>query len=272
MKKISISLLFAISIMAFSCNSDKTLTNQGEEQPRIEPVRVMRLDYQSIARNIEHSSNLLAFEEIHLAPASPGRVEDIYVEIGSRVSKGQVLVQMDRTQLHQAEVQLRLLEADFKRLDTLQKVGSIPQQQYDQLKAQVEITRTNVEFLKQNTRMLAPFSGVVAGKYFEPGEMFTGAPNTQVGKAAVLTLVQTNKLKAMVQVSERFVPFIKQGMEVSLRADVYPGEVFVGVVSRIHPTVNPLTRTFMVELVVPNANEKLRPGMFTRASIDIKEV
>ena len=47
-----------------------------------------------------------------------------------------------------------------------------------------------------------------------------------------------------------------------IRTDVYPGEVFRGKVFRIHPTVNPATRTFTVEIKVPNKDRKIRPGMF----------
>lgn len=257
---------------AISCSQSSSDQSANQTAARVEPVRTMILDYQTIARSVEYTATLQAYEEIHMAPASPGRIEKIFVEVGNRVNKGDLLVQMDRTQLHQAEVQLRTLQADFRRFDTLQKVGSIAQQQYDQLKSQLEILQANVDFLRENTKLQAPFNGVVSGKYFESGEMFSGAPNTMVGKAAIISLVQIDRLKAVVPVSERYFPMVKMGMEAVVSSDIYPGRVFTGRIFRIHPTVDAASRTFNVEIVIENRDGALRPGMFIRASFDIDQV
>lgn len=257
------------ALLTLSCSQARKDQTVADVPERIEPVRIIKLDVQTISRTVDYTATLLAFEEIHLAPASPGRIENIYVEVGSRVAKGDVVVQMDRTQLQQAEVQLRTLETDFKRLDTLQKVGSIPQQQYDQLKAQVEIARNNVAFLTENTRLRAPLSGVISGKYFEPGEMYSGAPVPTVGKAAIVSLVQLDKLKLIVPVSEKYYPLLKAGIAVSITLDIYPGKAYEGKVFRIHPTIDPTSRTFNVEVAVENRGSELRPGMFCRVSFDL---
>lgn len=257
---------------AISCSQSSSDQSANQTAARVEPVRTMILDYQTIARSVEYTATLQAYEEIHMAPASPGRIEKIFVEVGNRVNKGDLLVQMDRTQLHQAEVQLRTLQADFRRFDTLQKVGSIAQQQYDQIKSQLEILQANVDFLRENTKLQAPFNGVVSGKYFEPGEMFSGAPNTMVGKAAIISLVQIDRLKAVVPVSERYFPMVKMGMEAVVSSDIYPERVFTGRVFRIHPTVDAASRTFNVEIAIENRDGALRPGMFIRASFDIDQV
>jgi len=265
-------LAMCIAFIACSCSDDSRTDSSNDADDRIEIVRVMELDFQEIARTISYSAHLQAYREVHLAPASPGRIDIIHVDIGSRVSEGQLLVEMDRTQLHQALVQLRSLETDYRRLDTLRKLGSVSQYQYDQISTQYELAKTNVEFLKENTRLRAPFSGTVSGRYYENGEMFSGAPNTQAGKAAILSLVQTGRLKAMVHVAESYHLYVRQGMDVELHADVYPGEVFRGKISRVYPTIDPASRTFSVEVSVPNPNEKLKPGMFARASLKLDRV
>lgn len=272
MKKIFFIAITAIAIMAVSCTPAKQEQSTAEAAERSEPVRTITLDYQTISRTVDYTATLQAFEEIHLAPSAPGRIQDIYIEVGARVAKGDALVQMDRTQLHQAEVQLRTLEADFKRFDTLQKVGSISQQQYDQLKAQVDIARNNIAFLRDNTRLIAPFSGVISGKYFEPGEMFSGAPNPMVGKAAILSLVQIDRLKTIVSVSERFFPLIKSGLEIKVMTDIYPDKDFKGRVFRIHPTIDPASRTFNAEVAIDNYEGLLRPGMYCRVSLDLDQI
>lgn len=234
-------------------------------------VETMVLEKQMISRSIEYTSTLNAFEEIHLASSSPGRIEKIYVEISDHVKKGDILVQMDRTQLHQAQIQLKNVETDYRRLDTLNKVGGISEQQYDQIKAQYDIASSNVEFLQENTVLRAPFSGVISGKYYENGEFYSGAPNTSAGKAAIVSIVQINPMKAMVNISEKYFPMIKTGMAASVTCDIYPGKTFPGRVERIYPTIDPATRSFTIEIRINNEKGLLRPGMFCRVSMTLGE-
>jgi membrane fusion protein (multidrug efflux system) len=234
-------------------------------------VETLVLEKQKISRTIEYTSSLIPFEENHLVPSTPGRIEKIYVEIGSRVRKGDLLVQMDRTQLHQAEIQLKNVENDFRRLDTLNKVGSISEQQYEQMKAQYDIALSNVEFLRENTVLRAPFAGVISGKYYEDGEFYSGAPTTLTGKAAIVSLVQINPLKSEVNISEKYFPMISLGMDAAVTCDIYPGKTFPGKVMMVHPTIDPATRSFTTEIKISNDRELLRPGMFSRVTMDLGE-
>jgi membrane fusion protein, multidrug efflux system len=273
MKTISGYILILITLLAVSCSSSKKeKTPKADTATKTENVRVTELQTRKIARTVEYTATLQPFEEIHMAPAAPGRIDAIPVEVGSRVSKGALVVQMDRTQLHQAEIQLRNLETDIRRLDTLQKAGSVARQQYDQLKTQYDIAKTNVEFLKTNTRLVAPFSGVISGKYFEAGEMYSGAPSAAVGKAAIVSLVQIDRLKAIVPISEKYFPQIRVGMTATVVSDIYPGKTFTGKVFRIHPTVDAGSRSFNIEVMITNAGSLLRPGMFSRVSLALEEV
>ena len=271
-KLLNISIL-AISALALSCTGTKGEDGKTDKAAteKVEMVKVATLEVKQVARSVEYPATLLAFEELHMAPASPGRTDAIKVEVGSRVSKGDLIVQMDRTQLHQAEIQLKNLEIDFKRFDTLQKVGSVPQQQYDQMKSQLEIARSNVNFLKDNTQLRAPFSGVISGKYFEAGEMFSGAPQPQIGKEAIVSLVQIDKLKAIVPVSEVYFPMIKKGMETSIKSDLYPDKSIKGKIFNIYPTIDAASRTFNIEIQIENREGLLRPGMFNRITIDFDQ-
>lgn len=263
MKKIlfmALSLVIAIT----SCKQETKTTEVANADEKTEVVKIIKLSSQKIAQSLEFQATIQAYEEIHLAPATPGRIEAVNAEVGTRVSAGTVLVQMDRTQLHQAEVQLKNLTADFKRFDTLKKAGSIAGQKYDQFMAQYEVAQSNLDFLRENTRLKAPFSGIVSGKYYEAGEMYSGAPNTAAGKAAILSIVQIDRLKSVVSVSEKYFPLIKTGMPASVMSDIYPGKVFTGKVSLIYPVINPGSRTFDVEITIENREGLLRPGMFSR--------
>jgi RND family efflux transporter MFP subunit len=232
------------------------------------PIKAMPVSKTKIARTIDYTSTILAYEEVNLAPSTPGRVDKIYVEVGDRVQKGQKLFLMDRTQYYANKIQLANLEKDLARLDTLLKVGSVKEQLYDQTKAQYEVMKTNVEFMEENTQLEAPFSGIITGKYLEDGELYSGAPGMS-GKAAVVTLMQINPVKIIISISEQYFPLIKNGMKVRVAADVYPDKTFEGTIFRVHPTIDAMSRSFRAEVRISNGSELLRPGMFARAFIDM---
>lgn len=277
MKPIKLLPLILLLIAAASGCKQQNMAGQTDitaaeaDSENVVVVRTEALALTTIARTIDYAATLEAFEEVHLAPASPGRINNIYVEPGDRVSRGQKLFVMDQTQLHQAELQLENLKTDFQRLSTLLETGDIPQQQYDQMKTQVEVTESNVEFLRENTVIFAPFAGLITGKYFENGEMYSGAPNTSAGKAAVVTLMQINPVKAVVNISEQYMPLVKKGMKAQIISDVFEEEEFTGTVSLIYPVVNPMTRSFEVEITVPNSSMRLKPGMFVRVAMFLGE-
>lgn len=277
MKKI-ILIPVLIALITFSGCAPKTDTaNPGTDstsvsQRAVIPVRVETLSKSKISRTIDYTSTILAFEEVNIAPSAPGRIERIYVEVGDRVNKGDDLFLMDRTQLLQLKLQMSSLEKDLSRLDTLLKTGSARQQSYDQMKTQYDVTKTNVDFMEENTLVKAPFSGIVTGKYFENGEMYSGAPTTTNGRSAIVTVMQINPLKVVVSLSEQYYPLIRRGMKAEIRADVYQNETFTGTVFRIAPTINTMTRSFEVEIQVPNRNDLLKPGMFARVSMNLGEV
>ncbi|MDD3131186.1 MAG: efflux RND transporter periplasmic adaptor subunit [Bacteroidales bacterium] len=264
-------IVAATTLMISSCNQSSSsggASGAALETERVFPVTVEAVGIQTIDRTIEYSADLKPFEEVHYAPAAPGRINKIYVEVGSKVSKGQKLAEMDQTQLVQARTQLANAKFNFSRIDTLYSLGSISEQQYEQAKTQFELATSNVEYLTQNTTLTSPINGIVTAKYYEDGELYSGAPNTPAGKAAFVSLMQINPLKAFVSVSQSYFPQIRADQQVDITTSIYPDKVFHGKVYRIHPTIDAATRTFQVEILVDNDAQILRPGMF--ANIDIK--
>jgi len=271
-----LSLILAGSILLSSCGQKgKPAGSKASDTTAVAasaiPVRVTPVVKTKIARTIDYTATIQAYEEVNMAPSTPGRVDKIYVEVGDRVQKGQRLFLMDRTQYYANKIQLANLEKDLARMDTLMKLGSIKAQTYDQTKAQYEVTKTNVDFMEDNTLPKAPFRGIITGKYLEDGELYSGAPSAS-GKSAVVTLMQISPVKVTVSISEQYFPQVKNGMKTRVIADVYPDREFEGKIFRVHPTINPMSRTFDTEISIPNSNELLRPGMFARVAIDMGEV
>ena len=276
LKTFTVVLISSIILSSCSSNSNTAQSDTKASDPAgdkaVVPVKITNLQKARIARTIDYTATILPYEEVNMAPSTPGRIDKIYVEVGDKVAKGEKLFLMDRTQLYQQKVQLGNLSKDLSRLDTLLTTGSVKQQQYDQLKVQYDVMKTNVDFMEANTLLPAPFNGVVTGKYFEDGEMYTGAPTTQTGRSAVVTVMQVNPLKVEVALSEQYYPLIKNGMKATITADVYKDETFTGTVFKKYPTINPATRSFITEIELPNRNDMLKPGMFVRVSMDLGEV
>lgn len=254
---------------ACSPNGDIKEEAAKPETQQAVPVKTMIVSQDLITHNIDFTSTLVPFEEVHLAPASPGRIEKIHVEIGDPVRQDQIVALMDRTSLEQARINFMTLETTLQRLDTLKKTNSIADQQYDQAKSAYDMAKNSYDFLVKNTQLRAPFSGVVSGKYFEDGEIYSGAPVVSVGKPALLSIVQIDQLKALIGISESYYPVVTKGLKAEVTCEIYPEQTFYGEVYRVYPTIDNATKTFTVEVKILNRNVKLRPGMFSKIRLSL---
>jgi RND family efflux transporter MFP subunit len=139
------------------------------------------------------------------------------------------------------------------------------------LKAKYEVAKSNYDFLLENTQLKAPFSGIISGKYFENGEMYSGSPIASVGKPAVVSIIQIDNLTAQVSISSNYFPSVKLGMKAEIVSELYPDKKFKGEIYRIYPTIDNATKTFVAELKIQNENLKLRPGMFAKIRLNFGE-
>ena len=260
--RITAIMLATMSLVACGGKSgDKAATTTKKEA---EKVKVLTLESERIAKTLELSSTLEGYETMNIAPSITGHIEHIYVEVGSRVQKGTMLVRMDQTQLNTTRINLASTKTELDRVTALKASGNISQQVYDQTKAGYDQLVETERFQNENTFVKAQFAGVISAKNFEDGEMYTGAP--------ILTLTQINRLKAIINIPETYFPKVKQGMKVEVESDIYPGEVFPATIEIVYPTVDPQSHTFQAKLNIPNNSEKIRPGMYVRTHLAVGEV
>ena len=177
----------------------------------VEKVKVLELQNQRIAKQLELSSTLEGYETMNISPSITGHIEHIYVEVGSRVSKGAMLVRMDQTQLNTTRINLASTKTELDRVAALKASGSISEQVYDQTKAGYDQLVETERFQAENTFVKAQFSGVISAKNYEDGEMYTGAP--------ILQLCQISRLKAIINIPESYFPLVKQGMKVNVKTN-----------------------------------------------------
>ncbi len=259
-------LMALAALCAVSCTQQKTetktpATSAEQAEERVEQVRTTVLHPVEIEREISLSTNLQGYLSQNVAPSLTGRIEHIYVEIGDKVAAGANLVRMDQTQYRTAKVAMTNLETEMFRMDQLIKTGSVSQQQYDQVKAQYDQAKENLDFLQTNTFVTAPFAGVISAKTYEDGELYAGQP--------ILVLTQINRLKALVAIPETYFPRIKAGMRLTLTSEIYPDRTFPATIETVYPTVDAASHTFQVKVQIPNDQQLLRPGMYVTTTIGL---
>lgn len=256
MKKSFLYIFAVLALMA--CGNNQATTEQEE---RVEQVRTTVLQPRMIEREISVSTNLQGYLTINVAPSVTGKIEHIFCEVGDHVAKGQSIVTMDQTQYKTTKISFANLETEKNRIAQLLKTGSATQQQYDQILAQYNSTKEQLEFLGINTYCKAPFAGVISAKNYEDGELYSGQP------IVVLTVI--DKLKALVAIPETYFPKFKPGMKLTLTSEIYPDMVFPATVEVVYPTIDASSHTFQCKIVVPNGKNLLRPGMYVTTTIGL---
>lgn len=251
--------LLCLSLLMVGCGSEEEKNEEAATTATATQVKVTEVNLADVAQIDEFTASIDPFVMNHISSQMGLRIDDIKVEVGDQVKKGQLLVEMDSRQYLQSKIQLDNTKLDYQRMEELYKAGGISKQQVDQLKTQLDVLEHATETLEENHKLKSPITGVVTARAFDAGDVFTP------GATGILTIMQVDLLKVKVNIPERYVPDVKLGMSVEILSEVYPTEVFVGKVSLISPAVDAMTRTFSVEITVANGDGKLKPGMTCKA-------
>ena len=217
-----------------------------------------------------------------LSAKLPGRVAAVYVDEGSRVTKGQPLLTLEsdyvRLNLQRAEADAARAKAmrddaqrDVERKKGLIATNAIPQATmdrsqaaYDQANAAYQSAQAQAALLRQQVAdsvVRSPIDGVVAATRTDVGQ--------RLGDNTVAFIVaQTSPLKLRFRVPERYLASVHRGQPVRATVDPYPGQPFDGKVTVVGGVIDPATRSLLVETEFLNRDGKLRPGMFARVELD----
>lgn len=224
-------------------------------------VAVQQVFVREVPQMATYTSTVQAYVKNNIAPQMAGRITKINVEIGDFVKAGQILAEIDKAQLLQAQLQLQNQEVELQRLKSLYEAGGLSQSDYDAIQMQYNVLKTQVDNLVENTTLRSPINGVVTARNYDVGDMYGMS-------MPIFTVEQIVPVKILVGVSESDYSKVKKGDSVEITADAIPGKTFYGKVNRIYPTVDPATRTFTIEVKVDNNYRTLRPGMFVRATVN----
>ncbi|MDO4496988.1 MAG: efflux RND transporter periplasmic adaptor subunit [Bacteroidales bacterium] len=266
MKKILFVAMAVMMVMASSCTKQKETATTFKTNEALEAVnvKVNKVEARNVAQLVEFTSTVTANKVQNVAPQAPMRIRKINVEVGDNVKAGQVLVELDMTNLSTQKLQLDNAKVELDRVQRLFNAGGASQSALDQATTQYNVLNNQYNNLLENAQLKSPISGVVTARNYDAGDLYGGQP--------VLVVQQMNTVKLLLSVNEQYYKDVKVGMPIeNISLDAFPGETFRGRVSIVHPTVDESSRTFNVEVKIEN-NERVRPGMFARVTLNFGEV
>ncbi len=287
------SLVGIFFLATLACRSPKAPAKAEEEMVGATPVQVMKVERRVLSEKLSFTSTIEPWQKMNIVPDISGKIARIYVQEGDRVREGQLLAELDtqslRLQLKQAEAAAEAARANFEdarknkeRMDRLFQEKAVSEQQYEKIQlayeaaqAQLAQAEAALNLLRHNlevSQMRAPFSGVVASKNANEGDVINPMMGSFSATSGVLTLMDFSRVKMVVEVSASDISKISKGQKAEVSVPNLKDRVFEGEVRLITLTADPTTKKFKVEIVVNNPDLILRPGTFGEVRIEIVNV
>lgn len=250
------------------------------------PVIAFRVKKVDFKETIPVMGTIKPFEEIKLKFEVKGKVKKVYKKEGERVTKGEVLGELDKSDFllreeyaknkYIAEKNTYLsMEKEYGLKEKLYEKGAILKEKLEELKLKLEAQKYRMkagesewklakEDLKKVT-IVSPCNGVIDEKKIEEGEAVS--PQDEA-----FTILKVDKVYAEVGVTEKDIAKIKKGQVAQIKTDAYPEEEFSGVVKNILPSIKGISRTLTLKIEIDNKKGLLLPGMFIRGNIIIADL
>jgi len=225
---------------------------------------------QPVTESLALVGSIAANEQLELKSEIDGTIQEILFREGQPVEKGQLLIRLDETKLAadvaEFESNFKLGQANFDRAKQLVQEKLIPQSEYDQAAATFDVRQATLNRKQRelkDTRITAPFSGVIGARNVSPGQV--------IARNTLLTwLVDVDPVKAELNVPERFLAQLRLGQTLDLTVAAFGTNQFHGRVYFIAPAVDPNTRTTLVKAEIPNPKLELKPGMFANLELNLQ--
>jgi HlyD family secretion protein len=249
----------------------------------------------SVSQQITVVGNLIGDATVSVVPRIGGRLQDISVRLGDRVNRGQRIAKIEDFELveqvkqaeaaqevsqatiRQREADLKLAETNAERSRNLFARQLLPKQTLDDTEARYQAAVAQLDLARAqatqsnarldelritvaNTIITSPVNGFVARRAADPGA-FVG-PN-----APIVDVVDISRVRLVANVVEKDLKDVRAGDQASVEVDAFPGERFMGRIARVAPVLDPATRTAPIEIEIPNADYRLKPGMYARIGI-----
>lgn len=275
---IGVAILIRVRLIPARSNQE---SGTGERKISVQVIKPI---IQDLDIKLRYPVNIQASYQANILPtALSGYLIEINVDKGDYVEKGQRLAMIDPSEEEekvkqaeeaclQAEASCKNAELTLKRYQEMRKKDFISQQDVDNAELTFEVARTNLEKAKADLRarkvrleystLEAPFSGYITMRYLDPGAMVT-----PTSTPPILTLMKIDDLRIQVNLVEQDIHYIRLHQKAEFSVDSFPERIFQGEVSRFAHAVDPLSRTLLVEIDIPNPDLALKPGMYGRINL-----
>jgi len=269
-----LSMIIA-AFLLISCSGGRENTQKSERGGETEinstksmvPVEVKQIAPESFSRYFEVTGTMEAILDAHISPEVNGQIQQVLVNRGERVKRGDLLVKLNtdvtEKSIDEVKTNLELATRIFEKQEDLwaQQIGS--ELQYLEAKNNMESLEARLATLEKQlelAQITAPFPGIVEDIPVKRGEL--ASPGMRL-----VHLVNLDRMRVMAEVSEAYLNRVNEGDLIELRFSSYPDMVIKEKVSRLGQVINPQTRTFTLEIEIPNQAEKLKPNMLTTVRI-----
>lgn len=256
-------------VLLTACGNSEEVANATIEKPeKVVPVEIEMVTPVDLTESFILPAGLEAWEDLVIAAENAGPVRKINYQEGQRVKAGAVLLEIDpetlESSLARDKENFAVTKRKLARYRELEAEGLVSEQELDEL----ENSMTAADMALRTTRLqlakcfpTVPISGIVDLHYVDRGEY------VDAGKP-LMRIVQIDKLKAIADIPEKDVPFLRVGQEVKIipaNINDQTNSMIIGKIEHIAFSADAATRTYRAKIVIDNSASQLRPGMIVRA-------
>jgi len=271
------ALASALLILAASCGTRHTEA-ATDKAPALETFQLQK---EKLSSELQLPAELTGFQQVDLYAKVTGFVQELKVDIGSQVTKGQLLITLEApeisSQLAASESRMKSQEAIYiasrsnynRLLETSKTAGTVSQNELEQADARrnsdlaqweaAKASYKEIRIMQSYLEIRAPFSGIVTYRAVNPGA-YVG-PSGKGSEFPLLTIQEQQKLRLAVSIPELYTGYLKKGDELSFRVKSLMGETFRGQIARMAGALDLRLRSERIEMDVNNTSKRLLPGM-----------
>jgi len=254
----------ALALATFLGCGAESNSKPAAPAPRVHLVELASAEPGRLSYTADRAGSLRALREVRIVNQEEGRLTEVRVREGDRVQARDVLVRYDdrilRAELDKASATLGQAELDHQRARQLKEKGFVSEDAVSRAATALEIARAQVRLLQvrvQHMTLTAPFDGVVARRLVEPG-------NVTPQHTHLLSIIDPSQLVTDVNVSELVMPYVSVGDRAQVRIDALGEALHPGKILRVHPAIDPATRTGRIEVALTPVPKGARAGQFCR--------
>ncbi len=258
-------------------------------------VELAKASRTSLADEITVVGNLIGDATVSVVPRAAGRLQDLSVRLGDRVSRGMRIAKIEDFEIveqvkqaeaaqevslatiRQREADLQLAETSAERSRSLFERQLLPKQTLDDNEARYQAALAQLDLARAqnmqskarldelrinlaNTVITSPVNGFVSKRAVDPGAYVSQ-------QTPVADVVDITRVRLVANVVEKDLKELETGNQTRVQVDAFPGETFTGRIARVSPVLDPATRTAPIEIEIANPTYRLKPGMYARVGI-----